>query len=417
MKGVRSAPPARARGVALLTALVVTALATAAAVAALSSVSLEARRTQNTVAAAQAWEHALGVEAWARGVLLREALAEAERAPAEEGERPEAAGPPVRRLPPETVEGGEVSGEILGLQGRFNLNSLLAQAKSSPAGGAGGAPGGEGSGDGAGAPDATSVPADPLSDGAEQPDPTQTPGTPTSGDDDSASIDSPTSPPGATAEDAGAESPAAGEAGRGVSAAGSGRVSEEGLARLRRLLLGLELDPSLANAIADWLDSDREVRVPGGAEDDHYLLAERPHRAGNGPFARLEELKQVRGVTPQVYATLAPHLVVLPPSAGLDVNTATPEALQTLAEGLDAGAVASLIGGRPYAGLSDFLSAPAFRNGPPSPDGLRVGTDFFEVRARVRLDRIELTLGSLLRREGAEAVRVVSRHRLGPWDA
>jgi general secretion pathway protein K len=60
-----------------------------------------------------------------------------------------------------------------------------------------------------------------------------------------------------------------------------------------------EID-AIVDSILDWRDCDREARL-NGAEDDYYLGLPRPHRAKNGFFDSIEELLQVRGVTPDLF--------------------------------------------------------------------------------------------------------------------
>src|SRR5690606_15430504 len=92
--------------------------------------------------------------------------------------------------------------------------------------------------------------------------------------------------------------------------------------RLRRLLVALELDPSLAGAIGDWVDGDSDVDPAGGAEDAAYLAQAHPYRAANRPFAHVSELRLVRGIGGDAYARLLPEVCALPPGTQLNLNTA-----------------------------------------------------------------------------------------------
>lgn len=59
------------------------------------------------------------------------------------------------------------------------------------------------------------------------------------------------------------------------------------------------LDAATADAILDWLDADDEPRADG-AEVDYYSGLDPPYAPRNGPIANLDELLQVRGVTPEL---------------------------------------------------------------------------------------------------------------------
>ncbi|HKJ76970.1 MAG TPA: type II secretion system minor pseudopilin GspK, partial [Gammaproteobacteria bacterium] len=106
----------RQRGVALVTALLVVALATVAAVAMATRQQVDIRRTANLLAGDQGRLYAEGVEAWAAQVLRRDR---------EDGDTDAEGEQWATVLPPITVEGGEITGRIEDMQGRFNLNNLV----------------------------------------------------------------------------------------------------------------------------------------------------------------------------------------------------------------------------------------------------------------------------------------------------
>lgn len=108
---------ANQRGVALLTALLVVALATIVTVAMARERALSVQRSSNLLRGEQTWQYALGLEAWARAIL-HEDLVTGGRVDS----RNEAwAG----RLPLIPVSGGQLSGNLEELSGRFNINTLL----------------------------------------------------------------------------------------------------------------------------------------------------------------------------------------------------------------------------------------------------------------------------------------------------
>jgi general secretion pathway protein K len=106
----------RQQGVALLTALAVVALATVAATYMMSAQQLQIRRTGNQLIQEQAWQYALGAEAWAKTILAQDA-ADNDIDALDENWAIE--------LPPLPIEGGSLSGRLTDLQGRFNLNNLV----------------------------------------------------------------------------------------------------------------------------------------------------------------------------------------------------------------------------------------------------------------------------------------------------
>jgi type II secretory pathway component PulK len=65
----------------------------------------------------------------------------------------------------------------------------------------------------------------------------------------------------------------------------------------------------VAAAVLDWRDPD-DRRRGGGGERSAYRAGGLPTRPANRPFAAVEELRRVLGVTRRLYDRLAPHLTV-----------------------------------------------------------------------------------------------------------
>jgi general secretion pathway protein K len=66
----------------------------------------------------------------------------------------------------------------------------------------------------------------------------------------------------------------------------------------------------LAGAIIDWRDTDTLTHPSGGAEDAQYAEAGLPYGAKDGPFEGKAELRQVLGMTSELYAAMSPHVTV-----------------------------------------------------------------------------------------------------------
>lgn len=109
---------------------------------------------------------------------------------------------------------------------------------------------------------------------------------------------------------------------------------DQKLAVFRRMLELLEVDPSLADAVVDWLDNDDTPRV-GGAESGYYLSLPHPYEAKNDLFDTVDELRLVRGFTPEIVAKVRP-LVTVHSSGKVNINTAPKTVLMSLSAGQDA---------------------------------------------------------------------------------
>lgn len=109
---------------------------------------------------------------------------------------------------------------------------------------------------------------------------------------------------------------------------------EQKLAVFRKLLAVLEIDPSLADAVVDWIDVDDTPRV-GGAESSYYLSLPYPYRAKNDLLDTLDELRLVRGMTAERFEKIKPFATIHS-SGKVNINTAPKEVLMALSAGQDA---------------------------------------------------------------------------------
>ncbi len=107
---------AKIRGVALITAMLITAMATLIAANLAWDNALDVRRTMVLLARDQAIQIALGAESWVIGILHQDL---------EDSETDHLAEIWATELPGLPIEGGEVFGAVADLQGRFNINNLI----------------------------------------------------------------------------------------------------------------------------------------------------------------------------------------------------------------------------------------------------------------------------------------------------
>ncbi|MGB5347803.1 MAG: type II secretion system minor pseudopilin GspK [Woeseia sp.] len=108
--------PGLQRGVALITALLITALAGLVAASLAWDNALDVRRTMVLLARDQAVQVALGAESWVASILRQDL---------EDTQNDHFGEIWAAELPGLPIDGGEVFGEITDLQGRFNINNLV----------------------------------------------------------------------------------------------------------------------------------------------------------------------------------------------------------------------------------------------------------------------------------------------------
>jgi len=94
------------------------------------------------------------------------------------------------------------------------------------------------------------------------------------------------------------------------------------------LLRDMSTATKLAQSIMDWRDADSIPR-PSGAERDAYIKAEQLALPMNAPFRDVEDLRNVMGMTPEIYEKAAPYLTTRG-SGQVNINTAPEAVLRAL---------------------------------------------------------------------------------------
>jgi type II secretory pathway component PulK len=169
---------------------------------------------------------------------------------------------------------------------------------------------------------------------------------------------------------------------------------------------GLRIDYAqadhLTQAILDWRDEDELPRI-NGAEREQYLRAGMPVLPANRAFASVDELRYVMGMTPALFARMAPWLTVTG-SGRINLNAA-PEPVLHAVPGFSPAVVAGILrlreaGRYPRnalelnAMLGDVYRAPS-------------GSDAAEFNRRITFATNEVEIVSEGRMEGSQVSVVV----------
>lgn len=308
--------PRRQTGVALLTVLLVVFLGAIAATALSATQQLAVRRSTLLLHQEQARLIALSAEQWAAATLEDDS---------ENSEKDDLHEDWAAFAPTVPVEGGSVSGTIEDLQGRFNLNNLLAEKRPDQS-------------------EMTSI------------DPKQ-------------------------------------------------------LEALQRLLEQLNLNPDIAQAIADWIDPDQELRFPGGAEDGVYAGRDPPYLAANQPLVSLSELHLIQGIDEEAFQALLPYVSALPRGSRINLNTASNAVLNAVTDTTDLD-MEKLLGDRRkadgFASSDEFFEAAGLEGSDFARENLTVASDYFLVSIEARVGDSPAVLHSVIHRQGA-STRVIMR--------
>ena len=199
---------------------------------------------------------------------------------------------------------------------------------------------------------------------------------------------------------------------------------ELGLLQFVALLGALDISPrdaeSLAETLADWIDSDGNRTTLGG-EDDAYVSAAPAYRTSGTLLSEVSELRAIRGFTPEIYARIRPFVCALPTADLSPINVNLLDAsnavlLTMLMDGqLDPEAAAQLIESRPDGGwrtVDEFWSNPVLQEQlPPDAalDQVSLRTRFFSLQAEVDYAGSEAVMTSLFEHQAAGPIRIAAR--------
>ncbi|MEE9494019.1 MAG: type II secretion system minor pseudopilin GspK [Gammaproteobacteria bacterium] len=299
----------RQKGVALITAILMVSLATIAAVSMANRQQIDIRRTGNFLHHEQARSFVEAAESWAQVILIRDAANSTIDTLEEDW---------ATTAPVSSVEGGSISGKLVDLQGRFNLNNLYDS-----------------------------------SNNAEH----------------ILSVD-----------------------------------------YFRRLLINLNLNQDLVDALIDWIDENIEPKFPGGAEDSEYLSRDPTYRASNQYLVNITELLLIKGFDHNIVEKLQPFVCVLPEFSPINVNTAPAEVLQALGAALSVADAEALINARGQTGYADtagFLSQPNATG--INADMVTVDSFWFRLLGVAAVGQARAEMTSKIQRTASSDIRVVSR--------
>jgi general secretion pathway protein K len=186
------------------------------------------------------------------------------------------------------------------------------------------------------------------------------------------------------------------------------------LTQFQALLTALNLDPTLAIAVSDWVNSGSNANPLGGAKDDYYSRLQPPYLTALGAMGSVTELLLVKGVTPDIYARLSPYVCALPAvqqgtggqtATTVNVNTAPAPVLQSLDPHMTADLAQQVVGLRGTQGFNSVQAA--FQaTGIAAPATAAVNSDYFLLTVVAEIGTTHVTLYSLLYRNGGNVTAV-----------
>ena len=167
------------------------------------------------------------------------------------------------------------------------------------------------------------------------------------------------------------------------------------------LIVALGLDPRLAGATADWLDSDQQELIPDGAEDPLYSGFTPAYRTANRPIANITELAAIDGMDPASFEILLPHVAALPGRTAVNVNTASIPVLQSLGPNITIGDAEGLVSARQEGGFVDYSDIFAPLVEPDLVPWIAESSSYFQLKAVVQIDTVRVSLFTVLHRNAS----------------
>ena len=193
-----------------------------------------------------------------------------------------------------------------------------------------------------------------------------------------------------------------------------GTTNETAVKQLERMLGMLDIEPTWATAMADWIDSDVQPGFPDGAEDSVYTGLDPPHFAANMPITRASELMVLPEFGADRFRRLQPYITALPVGTRLNVCTAPGIVLDSLSESqrqfsLDPEDLAKRRMEACFPTLDDLRGTLDQAEYEQIKDTLSESSTYFRTTVWVTIGTTQFTLYSLLARGGAGTVRPVLR--------
>ncbi|WP_281647529.1 type II secretion system minor pseudopilin GspK [Parendozoicomonas sp. Alg238-R29] len=191
------------------------------------------------------------------------------------------------------------------------------------------------------------------------------------------------------------------------------KESQEKLKMLERLFVANGIDVQLAYRIQDWVDENQDP-LPGGAEDNTYLLFDTPYRTGDSSLASVSELRLMDILNPEEFEKVLPLVSVLPTTDGININTVSAPVFRAFNERFSEADAKGFVDGRSKDGFADMkeLSKQPLIGDKLSkqPSGVVVfKSQFFSVYTKARYRDITYYLHSRLARNTEGKVTVISR--------
>ena len=173
---------------------------------------------------------------------------------------------------------------------------------------------------------------------------------------------------------------------------------------------------TFADSVADWIDSDQQMRSYG-AEDAEYQAQAIPYLAANAMLSSRSELRIIKGVQYSWLSDLLEQVCVLPNSSAMEINintlTEAQAPLLAAVADIEQASAARLLAARPkdgYSSIDDFLAEPELTNlSPAQRSWLKVTSKYFKLKTKTRYNGATFNMNTVIKVFDTDKVTIESR--------
>lgn len=175
-----------------------------------------------------------------------------------------------------------------------------------------------------------------------------------------------------------------------------------------RLENQLNLEPDVFASIQDWIDPNEDTS-PYGAEADYYQSLNPPYDIRNAPLMDLSELLMVKGIDNKMYygknndyPVALKDIFTVFSGGKINVNTAPPQILSALSDGIDGETIAEYRKDTPFKSTQDFAAylKQEFPGASSVPQELwDVKSAYFSAYVTVRVHKVTKFVHAVLHRQ------------------
>lgn len=182
--------------------------------------------------------------------------------------------------------------------------------------------------------------------------------------------------------------------------------------RLETLFTLREHDPTIVQAIIDWIDPNVEAIPPSGAEDDYYTGLEYPYLTANQTMQHISELRLVKGITQEIFDDISIFLTALPSNTAVNINTARADVIAAVIPDLGIANAKDIVeerNGAAFESIQEFAANPLLQGLTIQLQALSTESSYFSLNSEVKIGNSFIKNRSILNRVNSNSINVVSR--------